>query len=55
MIHSERYALDAAKEIVIAKMSSSEIRVSKETGENVADFYEASYRKIAELAKFMDR
>ena len=38
MTHSERYALDAAKEIVISKMSSSEIRVSKETGEMLPSF-----------------
>lgn len=55
MTHSERYALDAAKEIVIARMSNTSLHINKEGGESVAEFYEAIYRKIAELATFMDR
>ena len=47
----ERYALDAAKEITIARMSSADCRVTKEGGEGVADFFEAVYRKILQLAK----
>ena len=51
---SERYAIDAAKEIVIAKMSNSSLVANKENGENVAEFFESIYKKIVELAKPMD-
>lgn len=42
-------ALDAAKEIVVARMGSANISVSKEGGKDVAEFFEAIYRKIEEL------
>lgn len=46
-----KYALDAAKEITIARMSNVDCGVTKENGEDVADFFEAVYRKIVQLAK----
>lgn len=54
MTRSERYAIDAAKEIVIAKMSNSSLVANKENGENVAEFFESIYKKMVELAKPMD-
>lgn len=51
MDRSERYALDAAKEITIAKMSCSNIGVGKEAGECVAAFYEEIFKKIRDLSK----
>lgn len=49
MDHSMRYALDAAKEITIAKMGNSETRANKEGGKSVAEFYEEVFKKILEL------
>lgn len=45
------YALDAAKEITIACVSNETTPVCKDGGELVADFYEAIYEKILEIAK----
>lgn len=45
-----KYALDAAKEITVAKMENSTISPSKNSGKVVADFYEELFRKILELA-----
>lgn len=47
----DRYALDVAKEITIAKMSSAPFGADKTTGEAAAAFFEAVYRKIAELVQ----
>lgn len=51
MDHAMRYALDAAKEITIAKMGNSETRANKEGGKSVAEFYEEVFKKILELEK----
>lgn len=45
------YALEAAKEITISRVSNTTIAVTKEGGEHVADFYEAVFKKILEIAK----
>lgn len=51
MDHDLRYALDAAKEITVAKMSNSETRANKSGGEDVAGFYEAVFKKILKLTQ----
>ena len=51
MDRAGKYALDAAKEITIARMSNTEIRVTKEGGANVAAFYEEIFNKIRELSQ----
>lgn len=51
MDNANVYALDAAKEITIARMTNVSIAANKVGGENVAEFYETVYRKILELAK----
>lgn len=43
-----------AAEITTAKMTNAEIYVTKETGEDTADFMESIYRKIVELDKNAD-
>lgn len=45
-----KYALDAAKEITIARMENSSIATSKNGGKAVADFYEEVFKKIQKLA-----
>lgn len=50
MTRVDRYALDAAKEIVIACMSNIQVRpVNAESGKLIGEFYEAIYQKIREL------
>ncbi len=51
MDNAEKYALDAAKEITISRMSNANIRVDKSGGADVAAFYEEIFKKIRELAK----
>lgn len=43
----KRYALDIAKEIVVAKMSNSTIHPNKENGVQVADFFEESIARLS--------
>lgn len=45
------YALDAAKEITVARVSNTAIVPSKDSGEQIADFYEAIFNRIMEIAK----
>ena len=47
----KRYALDIAKEIVVAKMSNSTIHPNKENGVQVADFFEEIYKRVLDLSK----
>lgn len=51
MDRSDRYALDAAKEMTIAKLSNANIIINSESGKNVADFFEEIYKKVSEIAK----
>lgn len=51
MDRSKRYAIDAAKEITVALMAEGNIRVDKEGGDSVGDFFQAVYSKIEEIAK----
>lgn len=50
MTSAKQLALNAAKEIVVARVGPSSVFVNKEGGERVAEFYEAIYKKIFELA-----
>ncbi len=51
MERENRYALDAAKEIVVACMSNMQVRpVDAESGKLIGEFYEAIYQKIRDLA-----
>ena len=54
MSRAVNYALEAAKEITIARVSNTNLSVTKEGGERVADFYEAVYNKILEIANNAD-
>lgn len=47
----KRYALDIAKEIIVAKMSNSTIHPNKENGVQVADFFEEIYKRVLALSK----
>ena len=47
----ERYALDTAKEIVVAKMANATIHASKDSGTQVADFFEEIYKRVLALSK----
>lgn len=51
MDRSDRYALDAAKEMTIAKLSNANITINSESGKHVADFFEEIYKKVSEIAK----
>jgi len=42
-------AFEYAKEIVVAKMSNTNISPTKEGGENVAEFFETIFNKLVEL------
>ena len=47
----EVYAANAAKEIVIAKMSNTNISINAESGKNISEFYDEIYKGIAETLK----
>lgn len=47
----KRYALDTAKEIVVAKMANATIHASKDSGTQVADFFEEIYKRVLALSK----
>ncbi len=51
MNRPKQYAIDAAKEITIAAMSSTENAAPWMCAENVAEFFEAVYNKILEIAE----
>lgn len=51
---SSKFALEAAKEITVARMSNVNISATQNGGESVAAFYEAFFRKINELAREAD-
>lgn len=51
MTGCQKYALDAAKEITIAKLNSSDMAPTENNGKNVANFFEAVYKKVLELAE----
>ncbi len=44
-------AFDAAKEIAISCLSGTTLRIDKENGEAVADFFEAIYNRALKIAK----
>lgn len=54
MTNIERYAIEITKEIVVSKMSSSDVSPSEAGGENVADFFEAIYNKVLSIASGSD-
>ncbi len=51
MDRMEKYALDAAREITIARVSNTTLTISGQTGEQVGDFLEAIYKKILKIQK----
>ena len=51
MIRPEKEAFQAAKEIVIAKMSNSTLSISEKTGQTVGDYFQEIYKKVLEIAK----
>lgn len=46
-----KYALDAAKEITVAKLSNSNVAATKDGGKNVAEFYQEIFEKIRDLSR----
>lgn len=42
-------ALEYTKDIVVSRLSNTNMSISKETGEYTAEFFEAIYNKIVEL------
>lgn len=51
MRHTEKYAIDAAKEITVALLQNTQVHTNREGGENVGDFFQAVYAKVLEIAK----
>lgn len=51
MDRTKTFALDAAKEITVSRVSNTNLCINKDGGEDVADFYEAIFKKVYELAK----
>lgn len=51
MRQTEKYAIDAAKEITIALLQNTQAHPNKAGGENVGDFFQAVYSKVLEIAK----
>lgn len=49
MTPAQRHAVDITKEIVVSKMSSCNLNVGKDGGQNVADFFEEIYKKVYEI------
>lgn len=45
-----QFAITAAKEIVVAKMTSSTVKADKESGKDAADFFEEVYSRILSLS-----
>lgn len=54
MHRPNNFALTAAKEIVVAKMSNTSIVPCKKSGKEVAEFFEEIYNMIAKLATESD-
>lgn len=51
MSSTQNYAMNMAKEIVIAKLSTSApSQTNAGVGKNIADMYESIYKKIYEIA-----
>jgi hypothetical protein len=48
---AHEFALEAAKQVVIAKASNTNIPFNADGGASVGNFYEELYKKIFELAK----
>ncbi len=46
-----KYALDAAKEITVSRMSNTNMGATKSGGKCVAEFYEEIFKKVYELSK----
>lgn len=46
-----RVAFDAAKEITISYLNGATSPACKETGEDIADFFEAVYSRALKIAK----
>ncbi len=51
MDRTKTFALDVAKEITVSRVSNTNLVISKDGGEDIADFYEAIFKKVYELAK----
>ena len=51
MDRAKTYALEAAKDITVSRVSNTTTGVNELGGKNVADFYEVIFKKIYELAK----
>ncbi len=51
MNRPKQYAIDAAKEITIAAMSSTESSAPWMSDETVAEFFETVYKKVLEIAE----
>ena len=51
MDRTKTFALAIANEITVSRVSNTNLGISKEVGEDVADFYEAIFKKVYELAK----
>lgn len=54
MSRESHFALEAAKEITIAHVGSTNLIPSKDAGKQVAEYYEEVFKKILELAKQED-
>lgn len=51
MDQTQRFALETARDIVIAEMSNSSMRADKEGGKNTADFFEEIYTRVLAIAQ----
>lgn len=51
MNRPEATAFEAAKEIVIAKMSNTHLGISREAGKMVGEYFQEIYKKVLEVTK----
>lgn len=46
----QKTAFEAAKEIVVARVTNAQHSTNKESGKNVAEYFESIYNKLLEIA-----
>lgn len=50
MTSAQKFALQAAKEIVVARVANSSVAMNAENGKLVGDYFEQVYKKLCKIA-----
>ena len=50
MTSAQKYAMEIAREIVVARAGSSSIAISGQAGKDMGEFFEQIYKKAYEIA-----